>query len=211
MMSNRFQPVPADKIHHVLGPRTAFLIGSRNADGGAHLCAASNVTNLGIDPQLVVVGLWPEWTSTANILREGELTINLMDDRHLDDIWIVGNKYSKVDLRRDDDKFVVGGFSHSPSQDVAPDGVGEALAILECRVVKVLDDLSDHTIFLANVVSARCQRQFFDSDYVIDVHRVHPVMQTSYRYFARGMPCAVPDTDWCSQLAEERRAASSGR
>lgn len=204
-MSEVFETVPSEMIHHVLGPRTAFLIGSERKDGSSHLCPASNVTNVGITPQIVTVGLWPAWESTENVRRTGEFTISLMDDRFLDDIWIVGSKYSTVDLLPDDDKYIVGGFSHMPSVDIAPDGVGEALAILECKVVKVVDDLSDHVIFLANAVSARCQRRYFDSDYVVDVHRVHPVMQISYRYFARATPCAIPDTDWCTQVAKARR------
>lgn len=208
-MTSTFEAVPTEKIHHVLGPRTAFLIGSEREDGSSHLCAASNVTNVGIDPQIVAIGLWPSWESTDNILRTGELTVNLMDDRYLDDIWIVGSKYSKVDLQPSDDKYVVGGFSHVPSQDVGPDGVGEALAILECKVIKAIDDVADHVIFLAQAVGAKCQRRYFDFDYIVDVHRVHPVMQISSRFFARGTACAIPDTDWCTQVAAARRNASS--
>jgi flavin reductase (DIM6/NTAB) family NADH-FMN oxidoreductase RutF len=203
-----FEEVPENKIHHLLGPRTAFLIGSTRESGASHLCAASNVTNLGIAPQLVAVGLWPTWESTANILRTGEMTISLLDDRFLDDIWIVGSKYSKVALTPDDDKFIVGGFTRLPSKEVAPDGVAEALGILECKVARVIDDLSDHVIFLATAVSARCRREYFDSDYIVDVHRVHPVMQISSRYFARGTACAVPDTDWCTQKAAARRTSA---
>jgi flavin reductase (DIM6/NTAB) family NADH-FMN oxidoreductase RutF len=206
-MNQAFQSIPKEKIHHALGPRTAFLVGSERSDGSSHLCAASNVTNVGIDPQLVAVGLWPTWETTANIIRTGELTLNLMDVAYVDDIWIVGSKYSKVRLEPDDNKFTVGGFSELGSIGIRPSGVAEAIAVLECRVVRTIDDVSDHVIFLANVEFAQCQRRFFDDDFIVDVHRVHPVMQISSRYFAQCDPCPVPDTDWCSSLAADRRAS----
>lgn len=206
MESTFRQITETQKIHLGLGPRTAYLIGSEREDGSSHLCAASNVTNVGIDPQLVVAGLWPIWETTANIRRTGEFTINLMDVAYIDDIWIVGSKYSKVELLPDDDKFVVGGFSQLPSHEIRPSGVKEALAVLECRVTKIIDDLSDHVIFLAYVVYAQCQRQFFDSDFVIDVHRAHPVMQIAWRYFSQCDPCPLPDTEWCSEVAADRRS-----
>jgi flavin reductase (DIM6/NTAB) family NADH-FMN oxidoreductase RutF len=200
-----FEEIPDASIHHALGPRTAFLIGSERENGVPHLCAASNVTNVGISPQIIAVGLWPTWETTNNIQRTGEFTVNLMDVADTDNIWIVGSKYSKVSLLPEDDKFLVGGFSPLPSVHVKPYGVSESLAVLECRVERVIDDLSDHIIFLAHVISARCDRQYFDEDYIIDVHRVHPVMQISSRYFAQCAPSPVPDTAWCTKLAAQRR------
>jgi flavin reductase (DIM6/NTAB) family NADH-FMN oxidoreductase RutF len=164
---------------------------------------------VGLNPQLVAVGLWPAWETTANIRRTGELTINLLDVAYLDDIWIVGSKYSRVALEPSDDKFTVGGFTEYPSTTVRPSGVAEAIATLECRVVRTIDDLSDHVIFLAEVPHAVCQRQFFDDGFIVDVHRVHPVMQISSRYFAQCAPCPVPDTEWCTMLAAHRRTKAT--
>ncbi len=208
-MQDGFQPIPPEHIHLGLGPRTAFLIGSERQDGTPHLCAASNVTNLGLDPQLVGVGLWPAWETTANIRRTGEFTVSLLDVAYLDDIWIVGAKYSKVALEPTDDKFTVGGFNKRESETIRPAGVSEALAILECHVVRTIDDLSDHVIFLAEVSHAVCQRQYFDDGFIVDVHRVHPVMQISSRYFAQCAPSPVPDTEWCSMVAADRRSRAT--
>src|SRR5207237_7976098 len=144
-----FADVPYAVIHHTLGPRTAYLIGSVNEDGSAHLCAASNVTNVGIVPQVVSVGLWPVWQTTQNILRTGQFTINLMDVYYIDDIWIVGSKYSKVELEPNDDKFAVGGFTRLAPVKLDVPGVAEAIAVLECEVRRTLDDLSEHVILLA--------------------------------------------------------------
>lgn len=201
--------VPNRHAHHVLGPRTAYLIGSQRESGASHLCAATNVTNIGNDPQMIAVALWPAWETTANIRRTGEMTVNVLDASRLDDIWIVGSKYSKVEVTEEDDKFVVGGLTQRPSQVVAPAGVAEAMGILECRVVRTVDDLSDHVVFLAEVSTTWACRKYFDSEYVMDLTRGRPVMQMTGRYFAECAPTSIPDTEWCSAVAAKRRHAAT--
>lgn len=197
----KFRNAAPETLHRLLGPRTAYLVGSLNQDGSGHLCAASNVTNVGNSPQLVALALWPAWTTTGNIQHQGDFTLNLMDARYINSLWIAGHRYSKVYLPKGSDKFVAAGLHPSPSEGVGAYGVEEALAILECRVMRVIDDFSDHVIFLARVVAGHCCGDYFDSTDVIDTTLAHAAMQNSGNRFAQTWAAATPDTGWCSEIS----------
>src|SRR5881409_1996864 len=92
-------------MRRLLGPRQAFLIGSRRPSGDEHVCAASYVSTLGDEPPALAVALKPEWISSSNIRREMELTVNLMSTDFLDAILIAGSKGSGVTLEQDVNKF----------------------------------------------------------------------------------------------------------
>ena len=193
-------------LHRLLGPRTAYLIGSRNDDGSDHLCAASNVTNVGNATQLVALALWPKWTSTRNIQGRGEFTINLMDAADIESIWIVGYRYTKVAIPAGTSKFTAAGLGKQESVAVQPAGVREALAILECKVVRVLDDVGDHVVFIGEMLRGVARGGYFDSSDVLDTAKGHPAMQNSGRQFAQAVVAATPDTEWCSKLVESHVA-----
>lgn len=203
-VSDDFREGRPETLHRLLGPRTAYLVGSMNDDGTYHLCAASNVTNVGNTTQLVALALWPEWTTTSNIVEHGEFTLNMMAVDQIEALWIVGYRYTKVTIPPGVGKFTAAGLTPRDSRIVAPAGVSEALAILECRVQRVLDDIGDHILFIAEVVGGLARGSCFDSDDVLDTARAHPAMQNSGRRFAQAVVAPTPDTEWCSKLVERR-------
>lgn len=205
-VTDDFRDGRPETLHRLLGPRTAYLVGSVNADGSDHLCAASNVTNVGNTTQLVAVALWPEWTTTANIKRSGEFTLSLMSSEHIEALWIVGYRYTKVTIPPRMGKFAAAGLAPRRSRLVAPAGAEEALAILECRVDRILDDVGDHVLFIAEVLRGEARGSCFSANDVLDAARAHPAMQNSGNQFAEATVAPSPDTNWCSRLVQRRSA-----
>lgn len=206
----RFEPAGLQHAHRLLGPRVAYLIGSIRLDGTSHLCSATNVTSVGNSPEIVAVALCPEWETAENLRREGEMTINLMDSLYVDQIWIAGSRYSGVEVAPSDDKFIVAGLHKKMSATVRPAAVLEALAVLECRTVRIVEDLSDHTVFFAEVIAACYRSTYFTEEGQLDVVQAHPAMQLSGDRFAHAVPAGSPDTRRCNQIVKDNRSGREG-
>lgn len=202
--------------HRLLGPRTTFLVGSVGADLTPHLCAASNVTSVGTDPQLVILALTPESQTAGNLLQTSEFTLNLLAAERLDAIWIAGHRYSGVDVRGCDDSFVLTGLTAETSHFVAAPGVKEAMATIECRVIETIENRGDHTIFLARIVGASADPTIFDNQGILHLDVAAPAMQLSGdRFTVAAVFHPPPDTVRCNaliveRLSSDRRAASQG-
>jgi flavin reductase (DIM6/NTAB) family NADH-FMN oxidoreductase RutF len=193
--------------HRLLGPRSTFLVGTVGADLTPHLCAASNVTSVGTNPQMVVLALTPESQTAGNVLRTSEFTLNLLAADYLDAIWIAGRRYSGVDVRGRDDSFVLSGLTPGTSHLLAAPGIEEAMASIECRVVEAMKDRGDHTIFLAEIVGASCDPTIFDNRGILRLEGAAPAMQLSGDRFATAVPHPSPDTARCNALIAERLSA----
>jgi flavin reductase (DIM6/NTAB) family NADH-FMN oxidoreductase RutF len=199
-----FRPAKYLNFHRLLGPRTAFLVGTVNSDGSDHLCTASNVTNVGNTRQLILLALWPEWTTTANILRTGQFTLNLMNETHMPQAWIVGHRYSGVRIPEGIGKFEAANLTRRGSSTIAAAGVEEALSILQCTVEVALSHLSDHVLFISAIVSAECRSTAFDGNDILDAGIFHPLMQNSGARFASARFYAAADTDECNAIVSSR-------
>lgn len=192
--------VPPAAMHRVLGPRTVYLIGSQRADDEDHLCAASNLTCIGNDPQLVALALFPAWETTSNIIRTRRFSISVTDNRYTDGVWIAGHRYAGISIPKHANKFTAAGFTPTTVEPGYPAGVGEAIAMLACDVIRVIDDLSDHTLILATVVKAQCRGELYDHEFILDTARIHPLLQLGGARFARAEPDRAPSSHWCQRL-----------
>jgi len=195
---------PTGISHRLLGPRTAFLIGTIDECQGLRLCAASNVTSAGTDPEMVVLALTHDSTTATNILRHSEFTINLMAGRWLDAIWIAGYRYSGVERPPDANVFALTGLTAAPSRLLSAPGVEEAMASLECRVVEALTNHGNHAIFLAEIIGAKRNPDSFDERGVLALERGGPAMQISGAHFATPVPHPSPSTARCNALVASR-------
>ncbi len=196
--------IDAALSHRLLGPRVVYLIGSANA-GRHRICAATNVTCIGTDPCLLAIALMPEWESTRNILRSGELTVNLLDYKYKDAAWVAGSRYSGVAVNVDEDKYMLAGLDRMDSLCVAPAGVAQALAILECRVRHVFREFGNHIVFVADVLGGRCGSSFDDGG-VLDLARAQPLLQVAGNVLGRAAPAPPADTARCNAKTQVNRA-----
>lgn len=199
---------PTTSAHRLLGPRTTYLIGSTRADGSPHVCAASNVTSVGTDPQAIALALTRDSETSRNISRSKDFTVNLLASDHLDAIWIAGHRYSGVDLD-DTSVFAAAGLTPAPSLSVEASSVAEASAVLECSTLTTVDLQGDHLIFIATIKSALASPSAFSADGALRFDGLVPPMQVTGPQFGVPVPFRVASTTECQALVRERAAASA--
>jgi flavin reductase (DIM6/NTAB) family NADH-FMN oxidoreductase RutF len=147
---------------------------------------------VGSDPTVLALALYPAWTSTSNILRTQTFTVSVVSSEYVNAIWIVGEKYSGIDLRGDADKFKASGLHAARPFEEYPECVAEAISVLACRVTATFTEESDHVVFFARAERGAC-RGSFDIEGVLRDQDVGVPMQVSGSVFARSVPTAPPD------------------
>jgi len=178
----------AKSLYRLLGPRTVFLVGSLRYDNSDHLCAATNVTCVGTDPTCSILGLWPKWETTKNIIRTGRFTLSLMASAQLRSILIAGEKYSQIAIPNGTNKFDASGLTPATVVDGYPAGVKDSLAIIACKVTRVLTDVSNHVVFIAEAIAGQYDPDAFSDELVLDTSAAQPIMQVSGMEFAEAHP-----------------------
>jgi flavin reductase (DIM6/NTAB) family NADH-FMN oxidoreductase RutF len=129
----RFNPVNA-----LVAPRPIGWIGTLSADGHANLAPFSYFNVFSANPP--VVGFAPNEApgggpkdTLANVREVTEFTVSIVGR----DLAEAMNESSRV-LPRGESEFERAGLTAAPSRDVTPPHVGEARAVLECRVVQIV-------------------------------------------------------------------------
>jgi flavin reductase (DIM6/NTAB) family NADH-FMN oxidoreductase RutF len=178
-------------VHRLLGPRPVYFVGSTRLDGSHHLCAATNVTSVSVDPPQVVVALWPAWETTGNVLRTRTLTLSPATDGQLPAVLTAGHHYSGVRLPEGVDKFRATGLTPFVPLPGHPAGVLESPAVLACDVVQVMPDAGDHVLVIARVVAAFRQTGSVSVDLAVDLAGTLPLMQVAGLSFAVARPLAT--------------------
>ena len=189
--------------HRLLGPRTAFLITTIDKLNKPNIAVASNVVCVSSDSQVIGLAMLPEWQTSQNILATKEFAIGLIDARFLDNIWIAGNKYSGVNLRKGSDKFVASGFHKLSSQSIKSPTVKEAVATVECRLLDHIDIGGNQLFFMGKVVGATYDPEFVSKDLIPNLDKIQPIQQISREIFGRSVPNKNASTKRSQRLADE--------
>lgn len=131
--------VPGHKVHYYGTP--VVLLSTRNADGSANLAAMSSVWWLG---QFGMLGLGSSAHTTANLLRDGEVVVNLVSSNMvatIDKIALttgadpIHKTKAEMGYVHVKDKFAYAGLTEQASELVSPPRVLECPIQLEARVV----------------------------------------------------------------------------
>jgi len=113
--------------------------------GPPNIVTLSWCSPVSLEPPLVMIAVSPRRYSHALIADSGELTLNVPPWSRLAEVHFCGTVSG-----RDVDKFAECDFEPLPSLTVAPPGIGEALATLECGV-EAAHTAGDHTMFICRV------------------------------------------------------------
>ncbi len=157
--------LPPDKLGLAFAlarPRVPVLVTSENPDGSTNVAPINWNTPLSVTPPLVLLALEvsPKTSDTLkNIGRTGEFVVNLPTMALAERLVAASYEY-----RPGIAKFDHLGFAPLPSQQVRPPGIADARASLECRLVRRLDDLSDHHLVIGQVLAAHYDADAFEAN-----------------------------------------------
>jgi len=136
-------PLPHDPFKALVVPRPIGWISSLDAQGRRNLAPYSFFNGCGDSPPLVMFAQTgrksraeAEKDSLANIRATGEFACSIVGAALAGAMNASSGVYPAGE-----DEFAVAGLTPAPGIAIAAPHVGEAAAALECRLVRILDDL----------------------------------------------------------------------
>lgn len=140
----------------MLYPVPPVMISCADEEGRANIMTAAWAGTICSDPVMVSVSIRPERYSHGLISRTGEFVINLTTER-----LAYAADFCGVRSGRDVDKFEHLHLTEVPSRRVKAPSIGESPVCLEC-VVKKIEKLGTHDLFIAEVVQVSVDERFLD-------------------------------------------------
>ncbi|MEL6480639.1 MAG: flavin reductase family protein [Pseudomonadota bacterium] len=188
--------LPHDPFKALVVPRPIGWISSVDAEGSANLAPYSFFNGCGDNPPLVMFAQTgrksreeAEKDSIANIRETGEFACNMVSAALIDAM-----NTSSARLGREVDEFSEAGLTKEECLEIRAPRVLEAPAALECRTVRILDDLpawQDHQrniVVIGEVVGVHIAEEALE-DGRFRTESVNPVARLGYMDYT-----AVRDT-----------------
>ena len=135
--------LPHDPFKALVAPRPIGWISTRDAEGRVNLAPYSFFNGCGDNPPMVMIAqsgrksrAETEKDTIANIRATGEFACNVVGAALAEAMNVTSGGYPAGE-----DEFARAGLAVAPGRAVAVPHVAVAPAVLECRLVRVLDDL----------------------------------------------------------------------
>ncbi|WP_332302400.1 flavin reductase family protein [Rhizobium sp. GR12] len=183
---NNQHGLPHDPFKAIVAPRPIGWIGSKGRDGSLNLSPYSFFNAISDRPKLVMFSSSGRKDSLRNVEETGVFTANLVS-RHLIDRM----NASSAPVAYDVDEFRLAGLTAVDGRAVDAPFVGEALAVLECRMTEViqLKDIdgkpSDSWMVLGQVMAIHIDDAII-RDGRIDMGLARPVARMGYMDYCDG-------------------------
>ncbi len=135
--------LPHDPFKAIVTPRPIGWISTLDALGRANLAPFSFFNGCGDAPPMVMFAQTgrksrpePVKDSIANIRETGEFACNIVSQALKDAMNLSSGTYQP-----EVDEFELAGLTKAPGKAISAPHVAEAPAVLECKLVKIVDDL----------------------------------------------------------------------
>ncbi len=135
--------LPHDPFKAIVTPRPIGWISTLDAQGRANLAPFSFFNGCGDAPPMVMFAQTgrksrpePVKDSVANIRETGEFACNIVSQALKEAMNLSSGTYQP-----EVDEFELAGLTKAPGKAISAPHVAEAPAVLECRLVKIVDDL----------------------------------------------------------------------
>ena len=160
----------------LLYPSKPIFCTTKNLDGTDNVAPFAWLMPVSVTPPRVALALQnirgsKLSASLVNIQREGEFVINLphrgQETELVQASFMLVNHCCKFDRT---------GFTREDAEIVAPKIIAECYAALECKVVQVIDVMGDHSLILADVVSSRYSKEYYDEELRPRIPQAEPLM-----------------------------------
>lgn len=172
--------IAEDQFHNsvfLLQPGRPILCTTKNEDGSDHVAPFSWINPVSFKPPRVAIALLnnpKKQHSLENIERTGEFVVN-MPDMQIADKLVKASFWAMFG----ENKFDRSGFTRLPSVKVAPPGIAECRAHIECKVINTMVT-GDHTLLIADVVWARYDEEAFSPSLLINLDNYKPAVHLQH-------------------------------
>ena len=179
--------LPHDPFKAIVTPRPIGWISSLDAQGGANLAPFSFFNGCGDAPPMVMFAQTgrksrpePVKDSVANIRATGEFACNLVSQALKEAMNLSSGTYQP-----EVDEFELAGLTKAPGKTISAPHVAEAPAVLECKLVKIVDDLPSwrehafNIMIIGEVVGVHIDDAIL-KDGRVDVLGYNPVARMGY-------------------------------
>lgn len=162
--------------YRVLHPRPVYLIVSRDVNNVLNVMSASWVTPICEEPFLIALSLWTRSKTYRNIVETKEFTVNVVDEKFIDKVWVAGTK-SGWDV----DKWSLLGFKPVQSRRIKTPGIEGCLGFLECSL-KHEHLFNDTSLIIANVEVIHVNKDLYEK-YGWNLHKAKILMHNGGKSF----------------------------
>jgi flavin reductase (DIM6/NTAB) family NADH-FMN oxidoreductase RutF len=179
--------LPHDPFKAIVTPRPIGWISTVDAQGRANLAPYSFFNGCGDAPPLVMFAQTgrksrpePVKDSIANIRATGEFACNIVSQALKDAMNLSSGTYQP-----EVDEFELVGLTRAPGRSISAPHVAEAPAVLECRLVRIIDDLPSwrehafNIMVIGEVVGVHVDEAIL-KDGRVDVRAYNPVARLGY-------------------------------
>ena len=179
--------LPHDPFKAIVTPRPIGWISTLDPEGRANLAPFSFFNGCGDAPPLVMFSQSgrksrpePVKDSIANIRETGEFACNIVSQALKDAMNVSSGTYQP-----EVDEFELAGLTKAPGISISAPHAAEAPAVLECRLVKIIDDLPSwyehafNIMVIGEVVGVHIDDAIL-TDGRVDVLAYNPVARLGY-------------------------------
>lgn len=182
-MKEKIDKQRLDNSIFLLQPTRPVFCTTKNADGSDHAAPFSWIIPISCKPPRVAFALQnyrgrKQSQSLLNIIREGEFAINMPCAGQ--EKTLVQSSFNLVHHKS---KLERTGFTPADAACIKPKLIEECPASLECRVISTIDIGGDHTLILADIVSASCDPALYDDNLCPNVPDMMPLINLKEKRF----------------------------
>lgn len=173
-----------DPFKALVAPRPIGWIGSKGRDGSVNLAPYSFFNAISGRPPMVMFSSEGEKDSIRNVRETGEFTCSIVG---LD--LAQAMNASSAGVAYGVDEFALAGLTAAPSRLVSAPHVKEAPAVLECRLLQILEPVDidgkrcDNIIAIGQVVGVHVDDRVIEDGMVL-VERFKPLARLGYNDYA---------------------------
>ncbi|SCB39371.1 flavin reductase family protein [Rhizobium hainanense] len=175
-----------DPFKAIVAPRPIGWIGSKGRDGSLNLSPYSFFNAVSDRPKLVMFSSAGRKDSVRNVEETGVFTANLVS-RHI----VEKMNHSSIAVPYGINEFELAGLTAKPGKLVDAPYVGEAFAVLECRVTEVLKpkgldgEPSENIMVIGQVVGIHIDETIIRNGR-LDMALARPVARMGYMDYSEG-------------------------
>jgi flavin reductase (DIM6/NTAB) family NADH-FMN oxidoreductase RutF len=175
-----------DPFKAIVAPRPIGWIGSKGRDGSINLSPYSFFNAVSDRPKLVMFSSAGRKDSLRNVEETGVFTANFVS-RHL----LEKMNHSSIAVPYGHDEFEISGLTAAPGRVVDAPYVGEAFAVLECRVTEIMQpkglsgEPSENFVAFGQVLGIHIDETIVRNGR-LDMGLARPVARMGYMDYAEG-------------------------
>ena len=175
-----------DPFKAIVAPRPIGWIGSKGRDGSLNLSPYSFFNAVSDRPKLVMFSSSGRKDSARNVEETGVFTANFVSRNLVEKM-----NESSIAVPYGVNEFELAGLTAKPSQLIDAPYVGEAFAVLECRVTEILEpkgldgEVSENIMVIGQVVGIHIDEAVIREGR-LDMALARPVARMGYMDYSEG-------------------------